>query len=112
MIFKNNKSVSECYDLDKEEKVITLDDIIGSTYEDTEKEKSLSKKEEVNLNSPAGMKEIKYHSEEENQVKFIENPLPVPKRKEHKAIDFDINDIGDDDFDLHDMTGIDFFDIE
>lgn len=56
---------------------------------------------------PLGMKELKY------EVKYIENPLPVPKRREHKAMDYAIDlNSENDHYDINDMTGMDFFDIE
>ena len=59
------------------------------------------------------MKEIKLDDLEEKKVKFIENPLPVPKRREHKEMDFVIELTEDnDDYDLKDISGKDFFDIE
>lgn len=50
--------------------------------------------------------------EKEKKVQYIENPLPVPKRREHKEMDFAFEPAGSDDYDLKDMTGIDFYDIE
>lgn len=59
------------------------------------------------------MKEIKLDDLEEKKVKFIENPLPVPKRREHKEMDFALELTEDnDDYDLKDISGKDFFDIE
>ena len=48
------------------------------------------------------------------KVKYIENPLPVPKRREHKEMSYAINELTseNDDYDVKDMTGMDFFDIE
>lgn len=53
-------------------------------------------------------------NEADNEAKrFIENPLPVPKRKEHKEMDYAIQtDEENDDYDITDMAGMDFFDIE
>ena len=72
--------------------------------EDTLKEESV----------PAGMKEIILDEETaKKRVKFIENPLPVPKRHERKEMDFAIELCDDnDDFDIRDVSGMDFFDIE
>ena len=47
-------------------------------------------------------------------MNYIENPLPVPKRREHKEMGYLIDELPPDkeDFDLKDMNGMDFFDIE
>ncbi len=46
-------------------------------------------------------------------VQYIENPLPVPKRREHKEMDYAFEPTGkDDDYDVRDLTGKDYFDIE
>lgn len=59
------------------------------------------------------MKEIKLDDLEEKKVKFIANPLPVPKRREHKEMDFVVELTEEnDDYDLKDLSGKDFFDIE
>lgn len=59
------------------------------------------------------MKEIHYDDLEENKVQYLENPLPVPKRREHKEMDYAFEPTGkDDDYDVKDMTGKDYFDIE
>ncbi len=61
------------------------------------------------------MREITLDSLEEreqNAIQYIENPLPVPKRREHKAMDYAL-DIGDDsDYDLIDLEGLDYYDFE
>ena len=49
---------------------------------------------------------------ERNAIQYIENPLPVPKRREHKEMDYAIEVSEDSDFDLHDLTGLDYFDLE
>ncbi len=85
--------------------VITLDDIIG---------KDTATEAENTEITPPGMKEIILDEEEKKKkVKFIENPLPVPKRREHKEMDYTL-DIGNDkdDYDIKDVAGMDFFDIE
>lgn len=43
---------------------------------------------------------------------FIENPLPVPKRRAHKEMDYAIVVDEKDDYDITNMSGMDFFDIE
>lgn len=59
------------------------------------------------------MKEILLDDLEDNKINYIENPLPVPKRKEHKEMDFAIElSSENDDYDLKDMSGKDFYDIE
>ncbi len=60
----------------------------------------------------ADMKEIVSPETEEVKTNYIENPLPVPKRKPHKQMDYAVNVKDDDDYDIKDMTGKDFFDIE
>lgn len=100
--------------------VITLDDIIGenknSLQTDLKEEplKDENKNEQDTELIPPGMKEIILDEEEKRKkVKFIENPLPVPKRHEHKEMDFAIGLREDnDDYDIKDVSGMDFFDIE
>lgn len=94
--------------------VITLDDILGKQEEASLAQQGKTATEEKqSLPEPAGMKEITADDVEKSQVRMIENPLPVPKRREHKEMDYMLTDIPEnDDFDLKDMTGIDFFDIE
>lgn len=58
------------------------------------------------------MKEIVLDDLEDKKVQYIENPLPVPKRREHKEMDFAFEPTGNDDYDLKDMSGKDFYDIE
>lgn len=59
------------------------------------------------------LKEIRYDDLEDNRVQYIENPLPVPKRREHKEMDYAFEPTGsDDDYDMKDLTGKDFYDIE
>lgn len=102
--------------------VITLDDIIGNSntsVEEDSKEKNDMQIEEKNDKEesdivPPGMKEIILDEEEKKKkVKFIENPLPVPKRREHKEMDYSVEVSNDnDDYDIKDVSGMDFFDIE
>lgn len=69
--------------------------------------------ESVSILPDASMKEIHYDDLEENKVQYIENPLPVPKRREHKEMDYAFEPTGkDEDYDMKDMTGKDYFDIE
>lgn len=58
------------------------------------------------------MKEIVLDDLEDKKINYIENPLPVPKRREHKEMDFAFELSDNDDFDLKDMAGKDFYDIE
>lgn len=85
--------------------VITLDDIIKNTND--VKDEGNSHEEVV---KPAGMREILVN--ERKHTQYIENPLPVPKKKVHKELDYAITVSESDDFDLKDMSGIDYFDIE
>lgn len=57
------------------------------------------------------MKEIVI-DEVRDEPKFIENPLPVPKRREHREMDYALSVSASDDYDITDMSGKDFFDIE
>lgn len=60
------------------------------------------------------MKEITLEDvkNEEQTPNFIENPLPVPKRRAHKEMDYALAVDENDDYDITDMSGKDFFDIE
>ncbi len=59
------------------------------------------------------MREISFDDLVDKKVKYLDNPLPVPKRREHKEMDFSIELTGEnDDYDLKDMSGKDFYDIE
>ncbi len=62
------------------------------------------------------LKEIRLDDLEElenKNLQFIENPLPMPKRREHKEMDYTVEiSTENDDFDLKDLSGKDFFDIE
>ncbi len=98
---------------DSEAKVITLDDIIGKT--ERKQENVITKiPEETKSILPLGMREIKLEDIDKKKVNYIENPLPVPKRREHKEMGYLIDELPPDkeDFDLKDMNGMDFFDIE
>jgi hypothetical protein len=45
------------------------------------------------------------------KVKFLENPLPVPKTREHKTMEYAVEVADDDDFDIKDISDDDDFDI-
>lgn len=60
----------------------------------------------------SSMKEIILDDADELKPNYIENPLPVPKRRAHKEMDYAIETDENDDYDITDMTGKDFFDIE
>lgn len=67
----------------------------------------------TNILLDTSMKEIRYDDLEDNKVQYIENPLPVPKRREHKEMDYAFEPTGrDEDYDVKDLTGKDFYDIE
>ena len=91
------------------DKVITISDIIGEKAEAEEKTEDI--KEEQLPQPAAGMKEIRLEDVDSSKVKYIDNPLPVPKRREHREMDYLINVRDDDDYDITDMTGMDYFDI-
>lgn len=69
---------------------------------------------DVNVNPvrDTSMKEIRYDDLEDNKVQFIENPLPMPKRREHKEMDYAFEPADSDDYDIKDLAGKDFYDIE
>lgn len=68
---------------------------------------------DINSLMDTSMKEILYDDLEDNKVQYIENPLPVPKRREHKEMDYAFEPTGsDDDYDVKDVTGKDYYDIE
>lgn len=67
----------------------------------------------LNAVQDTSMKEIVLDDLEDKKINYIENPLPVPKRREHKEMDFAFKPTGSaEDYDLKDMTGKDFYDIE
>ncbi len=79
--------------------------------EETEKtEKTAEEMPAVMADS--SMKEIILDDTDEPKPNYIENPLPVPKRRTHKEMDYAIETDETDDYDITDMTGKDFFDIE
>jgi hypothetical protein len=59
------------------------------------------------------MEEI--HMEEsvfkDKKVTLLENPLPVPKIKEHKTLGYAVEVSDDDDFDIKEISDNDDFDI-
>ena len=95
----------------KNKLVHTNCEVAGLT--NAERVEEVAIKPEMQFVQDHSMKEIKLDDLEEKKVKFIENPLPVPKRREHKEMDFVIELTEDnDDYDLKDISGKDFFDIE
>lgn len=107
---------------DEQTGVITLDDIIGNNNASVKEDSIIEQESQIEESSqkeesevvPPGMKEIILDDEEKKKkVKFIENPLPVPKRREHKEMDFavELRD-NNDDYDIKDVSGMDYFDIE
>lgn len=66
----------------------------------------------TNVLPDTSMKEIRYEELEDNKIQYIENPLPVPKRREHKEMDYAFEPAGSDDYDVKDLSGKDFYDIE
>ena len=88
----------------------TQEDISGrkteqKTYEKPQMDTSLK---EIRLDDLEDSEEL-----EDKNIQFIENPLPVPKRREHKEMDYAVEiSTENDDFDLKDLSGKDFFDIE
>lgn len=61
------------------------------------------------------MREITLDTIEEREqeaIQLIENPLPVPKKREHKEMDYALEITDDTDYDLQDLTGRDYFDFE
>lgn len=105
-----NNSPLEEPDSENLDKVITISDIIGTKAE--AEEKSENNIEEEPIPQPAaGMKEIRLEDVDSSKTKYIDNPLPVPKRREHREMDYLISVSDNDDYDITDMTGMDFYDI-
>ena len=103
-----------CYDMYRNKKIFHANQVMKEP-EDAVSVANLGSKPEIQMQSvqDRSMKEIKLDDLEEKKVKFIENPLPVPKRREHKEMDFALELTEDnDDYDLKDISGKDFFDIE
>lgn len=46
------------------------------------------------------------------EIKYIENPLPVPRRRPHKEMDYAVQPAENDDYDIKDVADKDFFDID
>jgi hypothetical protein len=91
------------------EKVIEA--VFRNKNKNTGNEEVLDVEESVYVDS--SMKEIVMADFEDKQVKFLDNPLPVPKRREHKEMDFAIELTPDnDDFDIKELPEGDDFDIE
>ena len=70
-------------------KVVTIDDILGDKIDKSVVEENIS-----------------------SSTDFIKNPLPVPKRRDHVAMDYAIDVDENDDFDIKDLTGKDFYDYD
>lgn len=112
-IFKNSRRRKQRTEdmtqstLDIDSGQTTQKDTLGST---TKQEAYIKPQMDTSL------KEIKLDDLEEvenKNLQFIENPLPVPKRREHKEMDYAVEiSTENDDFDLKDLSGKDFFDIE
>jgi Na+-transporting methylmalonyl-CoA/oxaloacetate decarboxylase gamma subunit len=61
----------------------------------------------------SSMREIVMAENETTEVKMIDNPLPMPKRREHKEMDFAIELTPEnDDFDIKELPEGDDFDID
>lgn len=59
------------------------------------------------------VKETVVEETDEKKVKFLDNPLPVPKRRKHKEMDFAVSlDDKNNDYDIKDVSGKDFYDID
>lgn len=99
----NNSPLAEP-DSENLDKVITISDIIGTKAENNIEEEPI-------LQPAAGMKEIRLEDVDSSKTKYIDNPLPVPKRREHREMDYLISVSDNDDYDITDMTGMDFYDI-
>lgn len=61
------------------------------------KEKTMEKKEEAAQGTAAGEKE---KEPEKKEIRYLENPLPLPKKHERKVLDYDYPVADDDDFDI------------
>jgi len=88
--------------------------IIRWIYHKKTVKESVSNKTKVSdsLLPDTSMKEIRYDDLENNKVHYIDNPLPVPKRREHKEMDYAFEPADNDDYDMKDLTDKDFYDIE
>lgn len=56
--------------------------------------------EAAETQSDANLEMLDLKPEEAPTVNYIENPLPLPKKKEHRALDYDYEVADDDDFDI------------
>lgn len=98
--------------MDEEQKVITIQDIIGEKSQ-IQASEQVKEQDSPQSFTPVGMHEVHVNEDTSTSTDYIENPLPVPKRKEHKQMDYAINLTKDNDFyDITDMTGMDFFDLD
>lgn len=61
------------------------------------KEKTMEKKEEAAQGTVVGEKE---KEPEKKEIRYLENPLPLPKKHERKVLDYDYPVADDDDFDI------------
>lgn len=80
----------------------------GRRQKKTEVGTNMEMEETVHASTPA-------HAQENTpagEIKFIENPLPVPKRRPHKEMDYAVQTVENDDYDIKDITDKDFFDID
>lgn len=92
-----------------EGKVLKISDII---LKDSNDKKLVSEEAEEEMTViPVGMKEIKPEDLQSERHKMIDNPLPVPKKKLHKEMDYALKSTEEDDYDLKDLSDKDFFDI-
>ena len=92
-----------------EGKVLKISDIIPK---DSNDKKIVSEEAEEEMTViPVGMKEIKPEDLQSERHKMIDNPLPVPKKKLHKEMDYALKSTEEDDYDLKDLSDKDFFDI-
>jgi hypothetical protein len=74
---------------------------------------SAKKKKNIGNEENSSMREIEMAEIENKQVKMLDNPLPVPKRREHREMEFAIELTPEnDDFDIKELPEGDDFDIE
>jgi hypothetical protein len=71
------------------------------------------KKKNIDSEEDSSMREIVLADYEDTQVKLLDNPLPLPKRREHREMEFAIELTPEnDDFDIKELPEGDDFDIE
>ena len=103
----------EIHDLDKEEiKEDVSEEVAEAVQEEVQAEVTEDTTEVVaeSVQEEAPVEELPV---EEPMIQYIENPLPLPKKKEHKKMDYAVElSLDNDDYDIVDMTGMDFYDIE